>query len=468
MNPHRILVAIANYGTGNRQYLNRVLREYRSMPWQVDIVVLSNIPKDLGPGVEVVVGLPSRDPWSLPFAHKKVFAERADQYDHFIYAEDDILITRRNVEAFLEASQELFSDELAGFLRTEQRPDGELSFPDVHMSFRWDPRPAQRGPYCCAYFSNEHAGVYMLTADQLRRVIASGGYLVEPHFGRYGLPESAATDPYTRCGFRKLICISHLEDFCVPHLPNKYVGQMGVEAKVIRQQVAKLMERELPMRRQPWLTLETRMQKRRWSHDCYRPAKPEVLEALPKDAKCVLSIGCDLGATERELVRRGVHVVGIPTDPVIAASASASGIEILDAGLDEALALVGNRRFDAVLCLDVLHLVPDPVDVCRRARALLRDGGVLVVSAPHTGHAGTRVRQLLGYPEYRDVGNYARGGVQWVTERVIRRMFNRSGLRVGRVNRYVSDRFRRLNRVTGGVGEKLIAAEFLISGTAEA
>lgn len=64
-----ILVAIANYGTGNRQHLERLISAYRAMRARVDIVVLSNIPKDLGTGVEVRVGLPSPNPWSLPFAH---------------------------------------------------------------------------------------------------------------------------------------------------------------------------------------------------------------------------------------------------------------------------------------------------------------------------------------------------------------------------------------------------------------
>jgi len=109
----RVLVAIANYGEGNRRYLDQLLAEYRAMPFPVDVVVLSNIPKDLGDDVEVKVGLPGKDPWSLPFGHKQLFADRIEQYDAFIYSEDDILVTENNIRAFLEVTPKLEDDEIA-------------------------------------------------------------------------------------------------------------------------------------------------------------------------------------------------------------------------------------------------------------------------------------------------------------------------------------------------------------------
>src|SRR5262245_44064893 len=87
--PPRVLVALASYGTSNDRHLERLVREYRSMPFEIDIVVISNIDKKPDPDVECRVGLPNKNPWSLPFAHKKLFADRADQYDLFIYSEDD-------------------------------------------------------------------------------------------------------------------------------------------------------------------------------------------------------------------------------------------------------------------------------------------------------------------------------------------------------------------------------------------
>ena len=96
------------------------------------------------------------------------------------------------------------------------------------------------GDFILAYFTNEHAACYLLTQKQLRNAIQSGGFLVSPHEGPYDLLCTAATDPYTQCGFKKMICISHLEDFIVPHLSSKYAGKLGVGDKDFLRQIESL------------------------------------------------------------------------------------------------------------------------------------------------------------------------------------------------------------------------------------
>jgi len=104
--PIRVLVAIANFGAKNDGYLRQLINEYQSMPFDVDIVVLSNLHKDLGSEVELVaVDLQGRDPWTLPFAHKEILASRLNDYDLFIYSEDDTLITERNPRAIGRTSR---------------------------------------------------------------------------------------------------------------------------------------------------------------------------------------------------------------------------------------------------------------------------------------------------------------------------------------------------------------------------
>ena len=140
----RILVAIACYGTKNLKYLQVLLTEYRRMPFKVDVVVLSNEPKDLGPDVEVVVGLPAKNPWSLPFGHKRLFAERLKHYDLFIYSEDDTPLTEKNIRLFLDAVRVLPPDHIAGFLRYETGPDGTRHVSSAHGRFHWVPESARQ------------------------------------------------------------------------------------------------------------------------------------------------------------------------------------------------------------------------------------------------------------------------------------------------------------------------------------
>src|ERR1700739_2238964 len=135
----KILVAICNYGTQQDRYLEKLLASYRAMPFDVHIVVLSNLAKDFGPDVEVKLGLPTKDPWSLPYSHKQLFAERMNEYDLFIYSEDDMLISEGNVRSFVEASQVLNDDEIPGLLRTERDKEGHEYFCDAFDQWHWNP-----------------------------------------------------------------------------------------------------------------------------------------------------------------------------------------------------------------------------------------------------------------------------------------------------------------------------------------
>jgi hypothetical protein len=158
------------------------------MPFSIDVIIISNIDKPPSPDVGCLVGLPNDNPWSLPFAHKRIFADRLQEYDLFIYTEDDILITQRNILAFQEVSAVLGTEEIAGFFLVEYGPNGETNYCQVHGHFRWESSSVRaRGPYVLAHFTNEHSACYMLTRQQLAKALASGGFLVEPHEGKYDL-----------------------------------------------------------------------------------------------------------------------------------------------------------------------------------------------------------------------------------------------------------------------------------------
>src|SRR5258708_461859 len=149
----RLLVAIASFGEKNLELLKKLIADYRRMALDVDLVVTSNAPKDLGPDVKVVVGLPSKNPFSLPFAHKAVLAQGVENYDLFIYTEDDMGVTEQNVQAFIRATAQLAPDEIAGYLRYEVDKTGGWSMPDAHGGYHWKADSIKRrGEFTIAEF----------------------------------------------------------------------------------------------------------------------------------------------------------------------------------------------------------------------------------------------------------------------------------------------------------------------------
>ena len=363
----RLLVAIASYGDRNLAFLRNSIHQYYSMPIHTDVVVLSDGPKQLDSRVKVQVGLPSSNPWSLPFAHKKLFADSLDRYDLFAYSEDDMEVTFANILGFLHLTPELRSDEIAGFLRFETDHAGRMFLPDVHASFHWKASTvAQRGSHTIAEFSNEHAAFYLLTRSQLQTAIASGGFIREPHEGRYDLLCSAATDPYTSCGFRKVICISEIRDFLIHHMPNRYVNHIGISFELLEEQLQTLFA--IRDGRHPVTELcnvEPKVLQNQWSKSFYEPTRTDLVDLVPESAQSVLSIGCGCGATEEALIRLGRSVTALPLDSVIGSVAERRGVEVIYASLDDGLQLLERRQFDVIL---VNHVTP----ACLRSLFTLR------------------------------------------------------------------------------------------------
>jgi hypothetical protein len=430
----KILVAIANWGTKNDEYLARLIQEYRSMPFDVRVVVFSNIQKAVAPGAELFfLDLRNKDPRSLPFLHKKMFADHVNEYDLFIYSEDDTLITESNIRAYMKACSVLKEDEIPGFFRFERGANGEFNYPEVHGPFHWDCQSVRRREESVfASFTNEHAACYALTRHQLERAIASGGFLVEPHRGTYDLICSAATDPYTQCGFEKVIGISSLADFLVHHLPNRYVGtKFGVGEPELRSQIEALLQiggnghQAVPL-----FSTKSKLMEWRFSKDCYEPALPELVAAIPAGIRNVLSVGCGSGATEVALAERGLRVVAVPADPVIAAGAKAKGVEIVDGDVVTARKKLEGEQFDCLLLWDALHLMQDPKAAVCTFASLLRVGAIVITRVPRVLRLATAFRTIRGDQQIGELGNYKKTGVHFTSTRKVRRWLESAGLQV--------------------------------------
>lgn len=455
----KILTAIANYGIKNKDYLNTLLREYRSMPYNIDIVVLSDIPKELGSDIEVIVGLSNKNPWSLPFGHKKIFAERVNNYDLFIYTEDDILITEENIKAFLEAVQILPKKEVAGFMRFEVDSSNQGGaarwFPDVYGNFHWTPDSVKSiREYTFASFTNEHSACYMLTKEQLKKAVESGGFVVVPHEGKYDLLCTAATDPYTQCGFTKVICISRLDDFLVHHLSNKHAGKVGLRNDDLQKQIGMLLSIGSDNKnRKQLIKTETK-----WNKNYYELCRDDILSLISPEAKNVLSVGCGMGLTEAALVEKGVRVVGVPLDSVIAVCAEPKGIKTTTPDFDDSIKFLSNERFDCIIFSEILQSIPNPVEILSRYIGLLTNNGALIISAPNFNYF-KRWKDLLSNRFLKR--DFDRTGFNFTTERVIRGWLKEAGIKDVYVVYGVKKNYRWYVKLSLGILNNFLASKLL-------
>lgn len=458
----KILVAIANYGSKNMGFLRTVIKEYRSMSYRTDIVVFSNIPKELGPDIEVKVGLPSKNPRSLPFAHKKMFAERANDYDLFIYSEDDTLITEHHIQAFLDVTRTLPEHEIAGFLRYEVDTLGKKYYSTVHSHFHWIPGSVTRiGDYSFARFTNDHSACYLLTREQLKMAIDSGGYLVEPHDERYGLLEAAATDPYTQCGLSKVICVSHLQDFELHHLPDIYIGRLGLADGEFHRQIEALLKVNGDSQGRLF-SVETKLKQERWSKNYYEKCRKDMIGLIPDPVEQVLSIGCGWGAMEEALIQKGHKVVAIPLDSIIGVCAEAKGIKVTYPDFGKAYEALSGKRFDCIIFSEILQHLHDPVKIISKYANLLADEGMVIISAPNFSNIKFRRELASEKISSKEMKDFDRTGLHLTTPKMIKTWLEQSNLEPVR-SLYVSEgRSRRLVPMMPGGLKGLVAAQYLV------
>jgi 2-polyprenyl-3-methyl-5-hydroxy-6-metoxy-1,4-benzoquinol methylase len=144
----------------------------------------------------------------------------------------------------------------------------------------------------------------------------------------------------------------------------------------------------------------------------------EMLERIGHGAQ-VLDVGCWSGATAAFLgLERDAAVDGVEPEAEMAELAAASCRVVYRSTIEDALEqLLAERQgsYDAVLFLDVLEHLVDPLAVLAEARGLLRPGGRGFVSIPNVAHWSLRYELLRGRWRYRDNGLLDRTHLRFFT-----------------------------------------------------
>lgn len=132
-------------------------------------------------------------PFKLTWMHRTAMQERLDDFDAFMYLEDDIIIPHKTMQRWLQETPRLAAHGfLPGFLRVEENHAGMLMLADYRVRLgrscitRLDGRPYLNTPY-------PYQACWVYDAAQMRELAALPGYLTgaveDPElFRRDGVP----------------------------------------------------------------------------------------------------------------------------------------------------------------------------------------------------------------------------------------------------------------------------------------
>lgn len=168
----KLLVSIATYGNKNFKFLNKVVDEYKSYT-KYDITI--NIHGTENPNIEGVNFINHDNPKNTVFFHREEFLAERDNYDLFLFTEDDILIKEHSIDTYLKYDSVLPIDTCLGFIRFEN-----VQFNSYCLLDLWDNvkdyhyiknKKVNVNNFDYFEITNAHQSCWILTREKLKNVI---------------------------------------------------------------------------------------------------------------------------------------------------------------------------------------------------------------------------------------------------------------------------------------------------------
>lgn len=168
----------------------------------------------------------------LGVQHKQLFIDNINNYDYFIYTEEDILITEENIDTYILVQKELPIPFICGFLVYELKNNDDY----LYLIENHPMHAATRGGYGIIktkyqidnqeYFEpyNIHSACYIIDKDLLQLILTYKYKEYIENINNYaGILEGACTNIYYKTGLIKIIPKKYINQLLVHHMGNEYV-----------------------------------------------------------------------------------------------------------------------------------------------------------------------------------------------------------------------------------------------------
>lgn len=244
----KVFVCLVNYGSEQIEYLKKVVIELKNFKkYEVFITVNTTVELDI-PEIDQVNIFDNSMGVMLPLTCRNEIWENRENYDLFIYGENDHLFKEHHLDKFVEYSNILPIDRIAGLFQYEENENGKW-YPAYHAHFDWDYSSVEvYDSKIFAHFTNIHQASFILTKTHLEyigKIFDFTTYLQTPSV--YDAICRVNTDIYM-CGLKKLICISEFDQNIIHHLPNLYINgdkgriKLGCDDEKMNESIKKLKE----------------------------------------------------------------------------------------------------------------------------------------------------------------------------------------------------------------------------------
>lgn len=167
-----------------------------------------------------------------------------------------------------------------------------------------------------------------------------------------------------------------------------------------QQELCSVYQEEYYSKEKP-LFIERQIEDIKWWNLVFDDRYDFFERVLPIQRRSILDIGCGPGFFLKRGGERGWQGVGLEPSRQAAEFAERQGCTVLNQFMHEVDLAGEGKRFDVVHMSEVLEHIPDPLNLCKTACALLSEGGVVCVVVPNDYNPFQKVlREQVGFPPY--------------------------------------------------------------------
>jgi len=237
----KALVYITNYdGNAKIAYVNAILRCINTFDLDVDVIIYSiddlklDIHDNLNIEVMVIPKIFSHSKYAnkrqpepeFIWLHRIDLLNKVEEYDLFIHLEDDVQLTKENIEQFIKYT--FGEKKLDGYIVGNivyEKDGGDYLLPQFHAGFQGIGEIVQLNGEQFMKPKNKHQGSYLVSQEQLKLLIANGAMTSKPKLAdRYNIKCSAVTEIYCSV-LTKVIPITDIDKCLTEHISSKYVEE---------------------------------------------------------------------------------------------------------------------------------------------------------------------------------------------------------------------------------------------------
>jgi O-antigen biosynthesis protein len=198
----------------------------------------------------------------------------------------------------------------------------------------------------------------------------------------------------------------------------------------------------------------------------YNHDRPSIVAMISPGPNIILDLGCGAGAVGRKLreVGKAAEIVGVELFESAAQEAARHYTEVHSGDIEE-MSLPYSKRFDYVVCGDILEHLKDPYSVVKRIHGWLKDDGRFICSLPNVRYWRVLTDLVFrGAWDYSDAGIMDRTHLRFFTRRSCFKMLGDAGFVIERCRMPNSARrYIVLNAVTFGVFGEFLGTQIIVS-----